>query len=113
MGRGPYGTYTTRGKKSFSRAGIGSNPGTVKPRMSAMYNGMNVATRPIPIINDYGDQLALLAAAADQRPKGYAVNLPSGPRPAGTAAVFGTPVRGAARVRGGVFNPATGLGEHT
>lgn len=79
-----------------------------------MYDGLNVATRPIPVITDYGDALALRAAAADQRPAGRAVNMPSGPRVAGTAqAVFGTRVAGATSIRGGVFNPATGLGEHT
>jgi hypothetical protein len=92
---------------------VGSQPGSVRPRMTKLYDGRNVATRPIPVITDYGDILALHAAAADQRPKGYAVNMPSGPRPAGAAPVFGTRVAGGAKIRGGVFNPATGLGEHT
>lgn len=91
----------------------GSQPGRVAPRMTKMFDGRNIATRPIPVIADYGDMLALRAAAADLRPKVYAVNMPSAPHPAGTAAVFGAPVAGATSVRGGVFNPASGLGEHT
>ena len=110
MGKGQYGTFKTTPKRGAGRA---AQPGSVKPRMSKLYDGRNVATRPIPIINDYGDQLAAAAAAADQRPKGYAVSMPSGPRPTGAAAVLGTKVSGAAKIRGGVFNPATGLGEHT
>jgi hypothetical protein len=80
--------------------------------MSQMYTGLNVATRPIPIINDYSDQIAARVAAANQRPKGFAVNMPSGPRPPGIASVLGSKVGGATSVRGGVFNRATGLGEH-
>lgn len=113
MGKGPYGMYPTFGKRPVSTAGIGAQPGSVKPQMSAMYNGMNVATRPIPIITDSSDWLALRAAAADQRPKGYAVNMPSAPHPQGTQGVFGTPVKGGTHISAGVWNPATGLGEHT
>jgi hypothetical protein len=108
-GRGPYGSFKTYGKSAMK----GSQPGRVKPKMSKMYDGLNVATRPIPVITDYGDALALRAAALDQRPKGRAVNMPSGPRPAGLPTVLGTQVSGATKVRGGVFNPATGLGSHT
>jgi hypothetical protein len=89
-----------------------SNPGTVRPKMTKLYDGRNVATRPIPVITDYSDRLAIMAAAADSRPKAFAVNMPSAPHPVGTAVVFGTPVANAVRARGGIFNPAQGLGEH-
>jgi hypothetical protein len=110
MGRGQYGSNRTV-PKSATRGG--SQPGRVKPRMSKLYDGRNVATRPIPVITDYGDALALRAAAADQRPKAKAVNMPSAPHPVGGSVVLGTKVAGATRLTGGVFNPATGLGEHT
>lgn len=114
MGKGQYGTFRTGSKsRSGPAAARGAVPGTVRPRMSKLYDGRNVATRPIPIISDYGDQLALMAAAANSKPLGFAVNLPSGPRPTGTGVIFGKPVAGAAKVRAGVWNPATGLGEHT
>jgi hypothetical protein len=110
MGQGIYGTYNTVPKFG---AGGAAQPGTVKPKMSKLYDGRNVATRPIPIITDSSDLLAMRAAAADQRPKGYAVNMPSAPHPVSTAIVFGAPVTGATHISAGVWNPATGLGEHT
>ena len=110
MGKGIYGTYPTSAKHG---AGGAAQPGTVRPRMSKLYDGRNVATRPIPVITDYSDVLAMHAAAADQRPKGFAVNMPSAPHPVGTSIVFGAPVGGATKISAGVFNPATGLGEHT
>ncbi|AEL97913.2 capsid accessory protein [Mycobacterium phage Patience] len=68
----------------------------VRPAMRQMYNGRNVATRPIPLIVDTSEIRAIMAAAADARPKTSAVNFPqSGPRPAGAAVVFGTKVSGA------------------
>jgi hypothetical protein len=86
-------------------------PGSVKPQMSQMYNGLNVATRPIPVITDYGDVLAAKAAAADQRPRTEAVNMPSKPRPSGADTVFGTQVPGSYQFSGGVYNPASGVEE--
>lgn len=84
----------------------------VRPRMSKMYDGKNVATRPIPLIVDSSDIRAIRAAAADQRPKTSAVNFPqSGPRPAGASVVFGTRVSGPGNVinsRTAVFAPLTG-----
>jgi hypothetical protein len=84
--------------------------------MKKMYDGRNVATRPIPIIVDSGERRAIAAAAADQKPKTSAVNFPTtGPRPGGADAVFGTKVTGAPgnviNNRSGTFNPATGLQE--
>lgn len=80
--------------------------------MKKMYDGKNVATRPIPLIVDQSEIRAINAAAADQRPKTEAVNMPSGPRPAGAEAVFGTKVKGApgntVSDRTAVFNPLTG-----
>ena len=89
----------------------GVQPGSVTPNMHKMYDGRNVATRPIPIITDYGDHVAAMAAAADQRPRTEAVQMPSTPRPQGADTVFGTVVPGATQVTGGDFNPATGLSE--
>ena len=84
----------------------------VRPRMNQFYNGRNTATRPIPLIVDSSEIRAINAAAADQEPKAYAVNMPSGPRPVGAEQVFGTPVAGApgnaVSQRAGVFNPWTG-----
>lgn len=84
----------------------------VRPRMSKMYDGKNVATRPIPIITYTSDYRAIAAAAADQRPKTSAVNFPqSGPRPGGTSVVFGTQVAAPGNVinaRTGIFAPLTG-----
>jgi hypothetical protein len=91
--------------KQGSKKSKPANAGSVKPNMHKMYDGLNVATRPIPVIIDESDRRAILAAAADQRPKQDVVNMPSGPRPSGTDAVFGTAVGGAAKVRGGVYNP--------
>lgn len=84
----------------------------VRPAMKQMYNGRNVATRPIPLIVDSSEIRAINAAAADQEPKAYAVNMPSGPRPVGADQVFGTRVAGApgnaVTDRAAVFNPLTG-----
>jgi hypothetical protein len=86
-------------------------PGSVKPNMSKMYDGRNVAIRPIPVITDYGDALAAQAAAADQRPRTEVVNMPSKPAPTGADTVFGTQVPGSYQFSGGVYNPASGLEE--
>ena len=84
-------------------------PGVVRPNMHKMFDGRNTATRPIPIIVDVSEMRAIAAAAGDQRPKGAAVNMPSGPRPRGANVVLGTPVASLARVIGGVIDPATGI----
>lgn len=76
---------------------------SVKPQMTKMYDGRNVATRPIPVIHDSADDRAIGASALDQRPLGQVVNFPSGPRP--KPGIFGTVVPGGASVRGGVYNP--------
>lgn len=85
----------------------------VRPRMSKMYDGRNVATRPIPIVVESSDMLAINAAAADQRPKAANVNMPSGPRPKMDAtAVFGKKIASPGDnggSTGATFNPATGL----
>lgn len=80
-----------------------------KPRMTKLYDGRNTATRPIPLVEYEGDKRASRAAAADQRPKGKATRMPQGPRVGGVSEVFGTPIKSAPR--GGVFNPASGLGK--
>ena len=83
----------------------------VRPNMSKMYDGRNVATRPIPIIHDTEDDRAIASAAIQMRPKTFAVNMPSGPRPSGANTIFGTPVSSPGNVidaRSGIFNPLTG-----
>lgn len=84
----------------------------VAPKMSKMYDGRNVATRPIPLVVESSDVLAARAAAADQRPKAQNVNMPSGPRPKMDATtVFGKKISspGDAANSGAVYNPAAGL----
>lgn len=88
-----------------------ANPGRVKPKMTKMYDGRNVATRPIPVFLDSADLLAIKVAAANQTPKTFAVKMASGPRPTGADVVFGTVVAGGASVAMGTFAPATGLQE--
>ena len=86
----------------------------VQPRMSKMYDGKNVATRPIPVIVDISEARAIAAAAADQKPKGAVVNMPSKPRPSGADTIFGTQVGSLAGfVNGaGIYDPAVGI-DHT
>lgn len=79
-----------------------------KPRVLKMFDGRNMATRPIPVDHDSATDRAIAAAAAEQTPKHKAVNMPSAPRVAGADPVFGTKVSGATKVRGGIYNPATG-----
>ena len=86
-------------------------PGVVKPKMSKMYDGRNVATRPIPIITDTAEQRAIAAAALDNRPRGDVVNMPSGPRPVGAKTVLGTQVGSLAKLATNTFNPAAGITE--
>lgn len=81
-----------------------AQPGTHKARVKKMFDGRNMATRPIPIIEDTSDVRASIAAAIDTRPQGDVVNMPSGPRP-NAKGVFGTGVSGSAKVRGGKYNP--------
>lgn len=86
----------------------------VRPRMAKMYDGKNVATRPIPVIVDVSEARAIAAAASDQRPKGQVVNMPSKPRPRGADTIFGGQVANLAGfVNGaGVYDPMVGI-DHT
>lgn len=77
-----------------------------KPKMKKMFDGRNMATRPIPVIVDESERRAIAAAASDSKPLGDVVQMPSGPRAkAGGTGVLGKPVRGGAKVNGGVYNP--------
>jgi hypothetical protein len=81
----------------------------VRPTTQKMYDGRNVATRPIPVIVDVSEARAIASAAADSRPKAYAVNMPSGKRIAGAEAIYGTVVSAPGNVvQGAVWNPLTG-----
>jgi hypothetical protein len=81
----------------------------VRPMMNQMYTGKNVATRPIPLVIDNSDARAIMAAAADQKPKGNVVNMPAKPRPTGADTIFGSPVARSATVSGGVYDPMVGI----
>lgn len=81
-----------------------AQPGSIKPRMTKLFDGRNMATRPIPVIHDTSDDRAIAASAADQRPKGENVNMPSGPRPK-AGKVLGKKISGGGKVRAGVYNP--------
>jgi hypothetical protein len=78
--------------------------------MMKMFDGRNIATRPIPINHDSADDRAIASAAAQQKPKTSAVNMPATPRPKGVdAAVFGKQISAPGDViKGGVFDPLTG-----
>ncbi len=82
----------------------------VKPNMLKLYDGRNVATRPIPVYLDSSDIRAIAVAASEQQTRASAVNMPSRPSVAGVEAVFGTQVAGAVRINAGVYAPATGAG---
>ena len=84
----------------------------VRATVNKMYDGRNVATRPIPVIVDVSEARAIAAAAADQRPKASVVNMPSKPRPTAADTIFGSQVPRSAVVNGGVYDPASGI-EHT
>jgi len=84
----------------------------VRANMNKMYDGRNVATRPIPVIVDVSDARAIAAAAGDQAPLGNVVNMPSKPRPTAADTIFGTSVPRAAQINGAVYNPSAGI-EHT
>ena len=88
-----------------------SNPGTRSPQMTKMYDGRNVTTRPIPVVIDSSDLLAIRVAAANFRPKTFAVKMASGPRPIGADVVFGTVVAGGASPSMGTSGNMTGLME--
>jgi len=79
-----------------------------KPRMMKLFDGRNVATRPIPVTTTVDEERNIASAAAELKPKHGVVNMPSGPRVSGTEPVFGTKVKGAASLRGGVYNPSAG-----
>lgn len=81
-----------------------SNFRSVRPKMTKMFDGRNIATRPIPIILDTEDERASISAAIAQAPRGDLVNFPQGPRP-NAKAVLGTQVSGGAKVRGGKYQP--------
>ncbi len=81
----------------------------VRPVTQKMYDGRNVATRPIPLIVDVSEARAIAAAAADSAPKGAVVNMPSKPRPTAADTLFGAQVPRSADVRGAVFDPAVGI----
>lgn len=95
-------------------AGRTVSPSTsgVRPRMQKMFDGKNIATRPIPIIVDSSERRAIMAASADSRPLAEVVNMPSAPRAVTSSVLFGTVVPGSTLVRGGIYNPAVG-GEST
>lgn len=78
------------------------------PNMRKMYDGRNVATRPIPVYHDISDMRAIAVAASDQQSRVSAVNMPSAPSVAGVEGVFGSKVAGAVSIKAGVFNPASG-----
>lgn len=84
----------------------------VRPMMNKMYDGRNVATRPIPVIVDVSEARAIAAAAADQAPKGAVVNMPSKPRPTAADTIFGVQVPRSATVAGAVYDPSAGI-DHT
>lgn len=79
-------------------------PGHVKPNMHKMYDGRNVATRPIPVILDSGDMRAIASAAIQQRPLGQVVNFPA-TRHIKVPGVLGARAAGAESVNAGVYNP--------
>lgn len=81
----------------------------VRPVTQKMFDGRNMATRPIPVIVDTSMARAIMSAAADSRPKTSAVNMPSGKRIVGAEAIYGTPVSAPGNVaQGAVWNPLTG-----
>ncbi len=82
----------------------------VRPMMNKMYDGRNVATRPIPLVVDMSELRAIAAAAADQTPKGQVVNMPSKPRPTAADTIFGVQVPRSANINGaGIFDPSAGI----
>ncbi len=89
---------------------IGASPSTtgMPPRMQKMFDGRNMATRPIPIIVDASEARAIAAAAADQRPKGEVVNMPSKPRPTSSDTIFGVVVPRSSNLSHGVYDPSAG-----
>lgn len=80
-------------------------------RVKKLYTGRGTATRPIPVREYESERVAAEAAASDQRAKGRAKKLPSGPRVPGMAEVFGTKIAGPKGSGGGTYNP-TGIGDN-
>lgn len=89
---------------------VSPSTGGKRPAMKKMFDGRNMATRPIPVIVDQSEIRAINAAAADAKPKTSAVNFPqSGNRVSGADVVFGTKVAAPGNVaKGGTFAPLTG-----
>lgn len=81
-----------------------AQPGTVSPRMHKMFDGRNIATRPIPVIHDTSDDRAITSDAIQQAPRGEIMNFPQGPRPK-AGVVLGQKVRGGAKTKAGTYNP--------
>lgn len=84
----------------------------VRANMQKMYDGRNVACRPIPVIVDVSEARAIAAAAGDQKPLGNVVNMPSKPRPTAADTIFGVQVPRSATVNGAVYDPSAGI-DHT
>lgn len=78
-----------------------------KPKVTKMYTGRG-KTRPIPVTTTVDEERNIASASAELRPKHGVVNMPSGPRVTGTEPVFGSKVKGAANLKGGVYNPNAG-----
>lgn len=74
--------------------------GSVTPRVSKLFTGRG-KTRPIPVIFDESENRAGKAAAADQKPLGEYVNMPSGPR--AKSGIFGRKIGGGGKVRAGKY----------
>lgn len=81
----------------------------VRPTVNKMFDGRNIATRPIPIIVDVSEARAIAAAAGDQAPLGNVVNMPSKPRPTAADTIFGVGVPRAAQINSGVYDPSAGI----
>lgn len=81
-----------------------AQPGRVKARVKKMFDGRNMATRPIPVIHDTSDDRAIAAAVYDTKPRGDLVNMPSGRR-VSAKPILGTQIGSKAKLRAGVYNP--------
>lgn len=81
-----------------------------KPKMKKFGQQRGTKTREIPVVVYPSDMRAIDAAAADQRPKGKATRMPSGPRVGGVSEIFGTKISSSPG-GGATFNPGSGLGE--
>ena len=81
----------------------------VRPTVQKMFDGRNIACRPIPVIVDVSEARAIAAAAGDQAPLGNVVNMPSKPRPTAADTIFGVQVPRSATVDGAVYDPSAGV----